>query len=1204
MRGSHHPYDVAIVGAGPAGCASALGFARRGLRVLLLEADPRASERLAGEWLHPPAMAVLDRLGIDLMPATPYATGKGFVVYPDDGSEPIVLPYAAGSFGFAIEHALLVETMRAHCASDERIEVMSGARATRIEGQTVTIERRIGGGSASTRRMHVTASSIVGATGRSGHGAHGLPHAIAASSRMACSTLFGCALPFEGYLHVFLGGPGPVLAYRIDPRRVRVLCDVPLSMPIPREMAGLREGDAAIRDGGIALYEAFAPVLPPELRMSFADALRTSAPMWAQNELRPRIDFGREGLALVGDAVGSHHPLAASGLTLALEDAYALTGGEGAELPTFGAYKRTRARDARVTEMLAVGLYEVLADDAEETIAMRRAIYELWREKPGERLRTMGFLSGEDRSHLRFGHSFLRAMLRGSRDFVRDAARTGRVLHTGRVASDLGARMAWLFGGTLHLTDALPAKVHQRIRGAKTAEERYGVALRASAAKAEVVGLPRGHASARVGALGEGGSAKEPLARAVRALVREQAEDGSFEGEVVWCPMLAAQYVLAWHVMGRPISASRRANLLKHFERTRLEHAGVGANAGTWGLHDLSEPYLFVTVLVYVACRLLGLAKDDPLIARAYEFIRREGGAVGIPTWGKLWLAILGLYEWEGVSAVLPEAWRAPRWLPIHPSRYYCHTRLIYLGMGVIYGEKWHGPITPRVLAIRDELFLGGYDEVDWRKARETLREADIHTPWSTPLKLGYRFLGVLDRMQSREKRAQVLAELRDYVRYELRSTNHTCISPVSGLLDQIALHIEDPNDPDLIAARDRFEGWIWEDEVDGARVTGARSATWDTSFAAQALAAAHPHLAAAHLDAAQDEARAALARADAFLVTQQMRRGTGRERDHDRIDPTGGYCFAGVWHGWPVSDCTAEAMLARLDAAHALAGGRSTSGRGVSGGSPGAGDARESMEMAARFVMRCQNSDGGFGSYERRRVDLSLEWLNPAEMFGDSMTEKSYIECTASCATALAAFAEAYPGSRTAGDASAAVARAVTLLRRSQRPDGSWPGMWGIHFVYGTMFGVRGLLAGGVPAHDPQIRRACAFLKDRQRHDGAWGEHRSSVIVDRYVDHEEGQVVQTAWAMTTLLEAHDPDFAAIERAAEFVTSKQRPDGTWEKQDPEGIFFHTAVLDYLLYRRYFPVWALGLYESRRLERARFRERPLGGGGGKALSLHV
>ena len=153
------------------------------------------------------------------------------------------------------------------------------------------------------------------------------------------------------------------------------------------------------------------------------------------------------------------------------------------------------------------------------------------------------------------------------------------------------------------------------------------------------------------------------------------------------------------------------------------------------------------------------------------------------------------------------------------------------------------------------------------------------------------------------------------------------------------------------------------------------------------------------------------------------------------------------------------------------------------------------------------------------------------------------------------------------------------------------WSANWGVHFIYGTMFGIRGLLAAGVPAVDPAVCRACAWLKARQRPDGGWGEHFSSVVRGQYVDHEEGQAVQTAWALSALLEAEDPDGAALDRAARALAAMQREDGTWPKQDPEGVFFHTSLLEYRLYRAYFPPWALGLYQRRLAERRARRRLP-------------
>ena len=94
-------YDIAIIGGGPVGCTTALAFAKRGARVVVLEANPRAATRLAGEWLHPPAVEVLAELGVDLGPEG-YPTGRGFAVLPDDGSPSIVLSYPAGRTGASL----------------------------------------------------------------------------------------------------------------------------------------------------------------------------------------------------------------------------------------------------------------------------------------------------------------------------------------------------------------------------------------------------------------------------------------------------------------------------------------------------------------------------------------------------------------------------------------------------------------------------------------------------------------------------------------------------------------------------------------------------------------------------------------------------------------------------------------------------------------------------------------------------------------------------------------------------------------------------------------------------------------------------------------------------------------------------------------------------------------------------------------------
>ncbi len=638
--------------------------------------------------------------------------------------------------------------------------------------------------------------------------------------------------------------------------------------------------------------------------------------------------------------------------------------------------------------------------------------------------------------------------------------------------------------------------------------------------------------------------ARSALSRATECLLRLQGEDGSFEGEVVWCPMLSAQYVLLHHILDRPLGPARRRGVLRYFQRSRLKE-------GLWSLHEHEPPSLFVTTLVYVSARLLGVEPEDPLIEPARRFLRKEG-VLGIPTWGKFWLALLNLYDWRGVNAILPEVWGLPRWMPLHPSNWYCHTRLIYMGMAAVYARRFQAPVTPLIASIREEMYPQGFADADFAGSRNRLRDDDLYARPSVWLRVGFGIARLLDRLHSKRPRARYVEAIVRNIRWELQTTSHTSISPVSGMLNVLVLWLRDPEDADALRALAQLDRWIWEDDEGGLRVSGARSASWDTAFALQALSTA-PEL---------EGVRDALRMGADYLRSQQIAVSFEGYREAYRNDPRGGWCFASGWHGWPVTDCTAEAVLGILSAD------------------------RDAADVAAlgdavRFMLRGQNRDGGFGTYEARRSLVGLEWLNPAEMFGDSMTEHSYVECTASCLAALAACGDRYP--QLMGRAETrAVSQADAWLRDVQERDGSWRGVWGVQFIYGTFFGIRGLIAAGARSDDPALSSARRWLLDRQREDGGWGEHYRGCYTGQYIEHSESQVIQTAWAMIALLEAGDTDWTAVTRGARFLIGTQRADGTWPRQDMAGIFFRTALLDYTLYRQYFPLHALGLYERRRL----------------------
>ena len=1110
MSAASPHYDVIIVGAGPVGSYCALAHARGGARVALLEANPRAATRLAGEWLHPLAVRMLRDAGIRLDPPLRSTEGQGFVVFPEDGSEPIVLPYPGGGRGIACDHEVLVARLHEAVRNEPGIDFLVNARVREVEDDGVVFTR----GGAGKR---LAADRIVGADGRSSavRRSLGLPMRRKACSRMVGVTLEGVSLQPAGYGNVILGGPGPILGYPLGEHCARIVVDVPLEQWTSRDRTGL-------------LAESYAGALPEALRTPYLAALRAGNFHAAANELRPRVSYGTSRRVLIGDAAGHYHPMTAVGMTLGFGDAAAL-----AEGGSFKGFAAGRFRATRAPELLAMGLYEAFADHRLEAVAIRQAIYRNWRAHAMVRDRTMRLLACEETSMTQLVLATLAMVVRAVAGVVPASFEKLAWRRARDIIVPLIARLRWFMRGIRKLKEA---------RNGGGGEDRQA---RRALSRALLASMSPDDGGAGAARRSESASpdAEPALRRASARLLDLQGEDGAWEGEMVWCPMLTAQYVLLQHILGEPIDPGRRRRILRSFEYTRLE-------GGAWGLHEHSPPHLFVTVLVYVASRLLGVERDDPLVASARRFLAEED-VLAVPSWGKFWLALLNLYDWRGVNAILPELWTLPRRLPLHPSNWYCHTRLIYLAMASVYARRFQAPVTPVIESLREELFGDEFGRVDFSAARNRLRDADLFSRPGVWLRAGYALARLYERLHGKRLRSRCLEKLVRQIHWELQTTSHSSISPVSGFLNILALWLNDPDDADCRAALDKLDGWFWEDEELGARVTGARSSTWDTAFSVQALAA---------IDGSAEIADA-VRKGAVFLRHQQIRNSFEGYREVFRTDPKGGWCFPGGWHGWPVSDCTAEAVLGILAA--------------------GAEDAdKAALGEAVRFMLRSQNRDGGFGSYEARRSRIGLEWLNPAEMFGESMTENSYVECTASCLEALAACGRRFP--QLADPAAArAISRGAAWLRRTQGRDGSWRGVWGVQFIYGTFFGIRGLVAAGAGPGDPALRLACRWLLDRQREDGGWGEHHSGCLTGCYVAHEQSQVIQTAWALLALLEAEESNWTAIARGARFLLDVQEADGGWPKQDMAGVFFRTALLDYVLYRQYFPLRALGLYEQRR-----------------------
>jgi 2-polyprenyl-6-methoxyphenol hydroxylase-like FAD-dependent oxidoreductase len=408
MKNLPKSFDVVVIGAGPVGCVTALALGRNGARVLLLEANPDRPKRLAGEWLHPPGLQVLQRLGVGSISTlgSDYANGQGFVVFPDDGTEPIRLDYPENHVGISCEHNTLVSALQEAAASHPSVNFIPFAQVNHIEEEKLSFENGKHG-----ETKTVFTKRIIGADGRSSmvRKVLGIHPECTLISYMAGILLENVALPFEGFGHVLLGGSGPALIYRIGSNQIRVCLDVPI------EQFRNSQNKAAY------LWDAYGSVLPEVLLPAFRQALENRPIAWCANQFSPRFHYGREGMTLVGDAAGHCHPITATGMTLGFQDAECL-----ARSSNFREFQRLRLACTYVPELLACVLYQVFTRLDDSALAIRQSVYRMWRQYPDECRRTMRLLSGAETNFVHFSSSFLKGVRMAVLQMVKETAAEGR----------------------------------------------------------------------------------------------------------------------------------------------------------------------------------------------------------------------------------------------------------------------------------------------------------------------------------------------------------------------------------------------------------------------------------------------------------------------------------------------------------------------------------------------------------------------------------------------------------------------------------------------------------------------------------------------------------------------------------------------------------------------------------------------------------
>jgi 2-polyprenyl-6-methoxyphenol hydroxylase-like FAD-dependent oxidoreductase len=310
---SQSQYDVAIVGAGIAGCAAAIFLGRAGARVALIERDddPAGYKKLCTHYIQASATPTLERLGLartieeagGVRNDAEIYTRWGWIVTPSE--QTIRRP----AHGYNIRRSKLDPMLRKEVAQTAGVEFLRGfsAREVRVDQGRICGLSALGEGGA---RLNIEAKLVVGADGRNSRVAElvGLPAKETPNGRFAY---------FAHYQNLPLASGTRSQIWFLEP-------DVAYTFP---------------NDDGVTLVAAFiARAKAPEWKMdpeaammrlfeglprapSFAQALRVTPFMGIIEYPNLHRAVSKPGLALIGDAALSIDPLWGIGCGWALQSA-------------------------------------------------------------------------------------------------------------------------------------------------------------------------------------------------------------------------------------------------------------------------------------------------------------------------------------------------------------------------------------------------------------------------------------------------------------------------------------------------------------------------------------------------------------------------------------------------------------------------------------------------------------------------------------------------------------------------------------------------------------------------------------------------------------------------------------------------------------------------------------------------------------------
>jgi squalene-hopene/tetraprenyl-beta-curcumene cyclase len=622
------------------------------------------------------------------------------------------------------------------------------------------------------------------------------------------------------------------------------------------------------------------------------------------------------------------------------------------------------------------------------------------------------------------------------------------------------------------------------------------------------------------------------IAQATRALLDCQRADGHWVFELEADATIPAEYVLLRHYLAEPVDAELEGKIAVYLRRSQGAHGG-------WPLFHEGAFDISASVKAYFALKMIGDPVEAPHMAQAREAIRGRGGAERANVFTKILLALFGFIPWRAVPAMPVEIMLLPKWFPFHLDKISYWSRTVIVPLLVLMAKRPRAR-NPKGVQI-DELFIETPD-----KLGPAPKAPQQNAAWFMFFRAVDTVLHAAEPLFPKRTRQRAIERAVGWVEERLNGEDGLgAIYPAmaNSVMMYDALGFPESH-PQRAIARKSVEKLLVV-HSDEAYCQPCVSPIWDTGLVCHAL-----------LETGDPEARQRVARGLAWLAPRQILdvKGDWIARRPD-LRP-GGWAFQYANPHYPDVDDTAVVAMA-MDRAQSL--------------DPRI-DHKHAIARAREWIVGMQSSNGAWGAFD---ADNEYYYLNHIP-FADhgALLDPPTDDVTARCVCLLSQLGE------TAAN-SPAVAAAVEYLKRSQLPEGSWFGRWGMNYIYGTWSVLCALNAASVDRTAPTMRKAAAWLIRIQNADGGWGEDGSSYKLD-YKGYEPAPSTasQTAWALLGLMASGDSEHSAVARGIQYLARTQGPDGFWDEARYTAVGFpRVFYLRYHGYRKFFPLWALARYRS-------------------------